>query len=649
VIYIFRKEMRKWHTVLWVVFAALGISGVYVFRYKHWTEYAVAHVNGSTVTVEEYRHSLTEIQEQINRLRPMARMYGMSEDMFLSTFLGGSKPEELALDMCVREKLMDYIQDPFNVMLNDAWFKNELVKTLPRLTDEQGNVDLEMYQRYLQQLAITPAQFEKRRENELKRDVMQRIIRATSYMPRFVVKDIFDTQDTEKSFTIVRFPKDFFMSIVKKDAIDDKTLEQFYVSHKESYRVGEKRKAKYWEMSPDEYAKKIEIDATMVRNFYEKNKSSLYRIPPKVKVRHILIKTTTDKAADHAKEVHAQAVSKPDQFATLVKKYSQDDKTVAKGGMTELFGKGTYDADFEKSAFRLKTEGEISPITKTKDGYEILQLVQRIQAAEKPFDSVKDDIVKQLRARKSLAMLRGELETLMRTMREEPAAFDQFIQKYGLKVNETDWISDTDTKESGFDGELAKRLFSPYKRQSSVGYFVNEEKYVIYQLAGVEKSYIPAFEKVKDTILKEYYDDKAESLAKNTIKDIRTSLLSKKMTIEQVADKYKTPIVTTKKTKKGEIIPEIKADRGFQEKLYLLSDPSQVMEHQFMESFYIAQVKDITPLAGVTLAQEQFKIIKQEKNKTDMLFSSAFIASLYRNAKIEIDRKMLETRPIEKD
>ena len=27
-IYIFRKEMRKWHAVLWVVFIAMAVSGV---------------------------------------------------------------------------------------------------------------------------------------------------------------------------------------------------------------------------------------------------------------------------------------------------------------------------------------------------------------------------------------------------------------------------------------------------------------------------------------------------------------------------------------------------------------------------------------------------------------------------------------------
>jgi len=650
VIYIFRKEMRKWHTVLWVVLASLAISSgsFFFFRARHISEMTVAHVNGMPVYFNEYRRSLAEIQERINSLRPLARMYGMSEELFLSTFLGATKPEELAFDMCVKERLMDGVKDGFNLTLDDAWFKKELIKAFPQLTDEQGKINMELYQRYLERISTTAPEYEKNKREEFKRAMVQRFVQGTSYVPDFVVQDMYNSDFVEKSFAIASVPLDSFISNVKKEGATDKELDQYYLTNKDSYVVGEKRKAKYWEMSATEYAKKVEPDPSIVRHFYEKHKSTLYRVPPKVKVRHLLVKATTENAKDKATDLHKQLVQNPDKFAALAKHHSQDVKTAATGGLVDFFNKGTYSEEFERAAFRLKTDGEISNIVKTKDGFEILQLVQRIQAAEKPFESVKDEIVKVLRAKRSLAALRGELENIMRSSHEDNKAIEEFIQKNGLNEKESGWISEEGTKAAGLEGSLAKRLFSAHRRQKNVGYFVNDEVYVIYQLSGAQKSYTPTLEQIKDKVTADYYDDKAETLAKNTLKDARAALLAKKMTLDQFASQNGGRVTTTAKVSRKNAAKSLEGvDEALKDKMFALTDPVQVLEHRHNNTFYLAQVRDMNESKEADLQQEAAEIIKQQKYKAKSLHNMAFIASLYRNATIVSDKKLMEMQRVD--
>ena len=111
-----------------------------------------------------------------------------------------------------------------------------------------------------------------------------------------------------------------------------------------------------------------------------------------IKARHILVK---DEAK--AKELHEQLTQNPDQFADLAKANSADTASARKGGDLGFFGRGRMVPEFEVAAFALKTPGQISEIVKTPYGYHIIQLEERRDGEQKPFDQVKEQIRATLR------------------------------------------------------------------------------------------------------------------------------------------------------------------------------------------------------------------------------------------------------------
>jgi len=128
------------------------------------------------------------------------------------------------------------------------------------------------------------------------------------------------------------------------------------------------------------------------KTFYKNNESQLWE-PEKVRVRHILIRVSSDTPKDlalkKARKVLALA-KKGEDFAELARKYSEGPSSV-NGGDLGFFARGDMVPEFEKVAFSLKV-GEISGIVKTKFGYHIIKCIGKKAREKKSYEDVKDDI-----------------------------------------------------------------------------------------------------------------------------------------------------------------------------------------------------------------------------------------------------------------
>ncbi|MFA6526914.1 MAG: peptidylprolyl isomerase [Candidatus Babeliales bacterium] len=642
-IYIFRKEMKKWQNILWVVFVALAASGVsfMFFKPRHRHELQIASVNGQPIRFDEFHKALADLQERLNALRPYAAMYGMSEEVFINTFFGGS-PEDLAIRTCIREKLIDGVKNEFNIQFDEEWFKSELIKTLPHLTDETGHVNMDAYNGYLQRMSITPAEYEQRKEEELKRELFNRFVQGAAYIPSYIAQEQCDQANTLKKFKILEIPQTYFLKLAEQKSVTPQELEAFYVKHQDDYRLPEKRKARYWLISPADYASKIEIDEQTIQNFYDKNKSNMFRIPPKVNVRHLLIKNGPD-ALTKINDLATKVKAKPAMFGELVRVHSQDEKTAKAGGVTGFFEHGAYDAEFEKAAFRLKTPGEVSDVVKTAKGYELVQLVERIQASEKPLSVVRDEIVKTLRTKKTALALRSDLERVVRGARDDQQLVSQFATGMNLKAVDTAWLTnDARSEGESVEGLLGKKLFGKNKQSGQSGYFPFESKYVLYQLVEAQKSVIQPLGAINAQVTKDYYNEEAESKAKATLKELKGDLLDKKTTLAQAEQRFGGKIHVTGALKSGAKLVGLESSGNLNTRIFELVDRSQVLTHMTEHHCYLVQL-DGVERQQTSDTQALAKIIKQEKFRSGSLEIGAFIASLERNATIsEVDKKMID-------
>ncbi|RLK63674.1 foldase [Atopobacter sp. AH10] len=114
---------------------------------------------------------------------------------------------------------------------------------------------------------------------------------------------------------------------------------------------------------------------------------------PQITASHILVQTEDD-AKKIIKELNDGA-----DFAKLAKERSLDTGSARNGGQLKPFKKGQMDPSFEKAAFDLKKEGEITqePV-KSQYGFHIIRLDKKAEKGK--FEAIKDQLKQELIADK---------------------------------------------------------------------------------------------------------------------------------------------------------------------------------------------------------------------------------------------------------
>jgi Parvulin-like peptidyl-prolyl isomerase len=122
----------------------------------------------------------------------------------------------------------------------------------------------------------------------------------------------------------------------------------------------------------------------------------------KIRVAQILLAFSPDASdADKQKTKHTadslyRALQEGADFKALAQQFSGDNISFSTGGEMPAFGVGQYDPAFEKAAFALEKDGDISQPVLTAFGYHIIKRLQRIPVKTDKQDAVLREEMKQM-------------------------------------------------------------------------------------------------------------------------------------------------------------------------------------------------------------------------------------------------------------
>lgn len=127
----------------------------------------------------------------------------------------------------------------------------------------------------------------------------------------------------------------------------------------------------------------------------------LYREEGRIDVEHILIDLGEDEESSlqRAEQVRALAVVDPNSFEGLVEEYSDDPGKSTSKGYIEDAGSDQLGLEFRNAARDLTKPGQISPVFTDGEGHHILKLIARAPDSRKPFDEVKEEMIRPMRSR----------------------------------------------------------------------------------------------------------------------------------------------------------------------------------------------------------------------------------------------------------
>ncbi|MBZ5529818.1 MAG: peptidylprolyl isomerase [Acidobacteriia bacterium] len=297
-------------------------------------------------------------------------------------------------------------------------------------------------------------------------------------------------------------------------------VEAFFAANKAGYQsaIPEKRQVRYFVINDKDVESKITVDAAELQRYHLSHQDE-YRVPERVRVRHILISTppaspdgkVDQKAVDEAR-VKAEGILKQikagGDFAELAKKNSQD-SSAADGGELGWIVKGQTVAEFEKVAFA-QNKGQISDLVKTIWGFHIIQTEEKQDAHVKPLAEVQATIEPVLKAQKTSAALEAKAKEAEDTATKQ--GLDKAAAKYGAPVVQSNLITRNDALPGvGASPQLMQQVFST-KEKSPPQTARVATGYVFFELQKVEPARAPALEEVRDKVTKDFVSSRSAEL-----------------------------------------------------------------------------------------------------------------------------------------
>jgi peptidyl-prolyl cis-trans isomerase C len=149
----------------------------------------------------------------------------------------------------------------------------------------------------------------------------------------------------------------------------------------------------------------------LAREHYTANRQD-YEVPERVRASHVLIGTAgrSDEEAVALADEIAERARAGEDFAALVSAYSDDPSADANAGDLGFVTRGQLVPEFEQAAFALEQEGDIAGPVKTQFGYHVIRFVERSEARLRPFEEVRDAIIRDLKGRQAGEVQQTEVE-----------------------------------------------------------------------------------------------------------------------------------------------------------------------------------------------------------------------------------------------
>ena len=164
----------------------------------------------------------------------------------------------------------------------------------------------------------------------------------------------------------------------------------------------------------NEVGSHINIGKEEVEKYYNEHKKDFVR-PEQVALREIEVSTEGKKDEElpdlkKKAETALKRVKDGEDFGEIAKRFS-DSSTAKQGGFLGVYKRGELSKPLEEIVFKMK-KNELTDVMDTKQGYLVLQVLERYEEGEQPLAKVENEISERLYSERMEPALRNYLKTL---------------------------------------------------------------------------------------------------------------------------------------------------------------------------------------------------------------------------------------------
>ncbi len=509
-----------------------------------------------------------------------------------------------------------------------------------------GKFDMNYYTSVLAQQGLTPADFESQRREAMLGARLENLEAQSLIISDQEVKAEYQRKNLKVGLDYLEFQSKDFASKVNKDPT---LVKAYFDKNRAEFRMPEKRDFNLIVGTIADFVQNTKISDAELRKDYQDNMDS-YRIPERVLVRHILIKTQGQPKEDAPKlKAKAEDILKQLQhggnFAELAKQNSDDPGSKVKGGELGWIVRGQTVANFEKAAFSLKP-GELSGVIETEYGYHILQVEDKQAAHTQSFDEVKPQILAQAQKDAGTDNLKKAVDAAHEEILRNPGQAEAIAKKYNLKFFKlTDMGNATALPEVNAQPEVLSAIFAaPKGGVTDVVDAANQSKEAFAVITNITPARNAEYAEVQNDVLQHYTTAESQRLSQEAAKKA-AERARKGESLEAIGKEYgasvKTAAPFTIDGAAEGIGPASTLAAAFKDKVGDIVGPVSAQNGDF-----VCKVSDITPADMSQFAKNKDSIIQsltqQRQGIQGPLFRDSVVTELKRRGKIKINNATLE-------
>jgi len=428
-----------------IPFALFGIDS---YLSQAGNNVAVAKVNGSDISIQEYSNALQNLR---NRLQ--------SEGKVDQAELDNPQVKFMVLNQLINQQLLEKEIKNTNYAISDAQLAT-YITGMP-MFQKDGKFSQELYDELLQQNKLTPKKFEASVRSDLLTQQAQEGIAKLGFISNARADNTLKLLKQKRLVTVSEIKTKDFIDQVK---IEPAQVKAYYEQHKDKLRTPEQVKIEFLLLSASSLVPTIKVDDDDVKKFYNEN-ASKFQGNEQRRASHILIgfgvsATSEQKQVAKAKAEALLATIKknPKSFEELAIKNSQDPGSATKGGDLGSFGRGAMVKPFEDAAFSMKV-GQVSDLVESEFGYHIIKLTE-ITGQSSDFESLKPQIKAELIFQKAQAAFTEKAESFSNTVYEQSESLLPAAKTFGGQVQTSDWSSREDVAKFFKNDKIVNAIFS---------------------------------------------------------------------------------------------------------------------------------------------------------------------------------------------
>ncbi|WP_017939188.1 SurA N-terminal domain-containing protein [Zestomonas thermotolerans] len=517
-----RDNSQGWiaKTIIGVIVVLLALTGFDAIINTVNNTQVAAEVNGEEITQNELSQAVDMQRRQL--IQRLGKDFDVSR-------LDDKLLREAALKGLIERKLLLQSANDADFVFSQQALDQVILQTPEFQVNGQFSVD--KYDQVIRQMGYTRLQFRQMLEQEMLIAQLRAGIAGSGFV----------TDEEVRSFArLERQTRDFASLTVKADKahaeVSDDEVKAYYDEHSAQYMSPEQVVIEYVELKKDAFFDKVEVSDEELQALYQREIANLAE---QRNAAHILVEVNdkVDEAQAKAKieEIRKQLDEGKD-FAALAKEFSEDPGSADNGGELGFAGPGVYDSEFETALYALK-KGEVSQPVRSEYGWHLIKLLD-VQAPEVPsFDSLKDKLVRELKAQQV------EQRFVEASKALEDAAFEasdlaQPAQELGLQVQ----ISAPFGREGGegltANNQVIQAAYSPEVLEDGANSNLLEldpDTAVVLRVKEHRKPEQLPFEQVAASIREQLVEKRAAEQARSEGEKLLAGLREDKTPVEQAA------------------------------------------------------------------------------------------------------------------